>query len=265
MAKTPLLNLVISDTHCGSDVGLLPPLVELEDGQHIGHGKNKKQKWLWESWSDMQERALQVIGKEPFVLTFNGDLIEGIHHRSEEVVAAKIMEHITIAKEAMGGLVKRAAKVYIVRGTECHVRDLETVFAQAFDLDKAKDIQQYKIHGCLVDARHHMSTTSRLHLEATALSVEMANLRSNLTRVGHPLPRVFIRGHRHVMGDYSDGESMILVPGAWQCLTRHGHKVVPGSMPRPSAYLLDWRGSPVGGLPATHRFVYNPPYDTYHG
>lgn len=261
----PLLNLIISDTHCGSDCGLLPPLVELTDGQTIGHGTNKKQKWLWESWSDMLERSLAVIGDAPFILTFGGDLIEGIHHRSEEIVAAKIMEHLTIARTAMGELMQKASQVYIVRGTECHVRDLETVFAQEFGVGKAKDIQQYEVNGCLVDARHHMSTTSRLHLEATALSVEMANVRSNILRVGHPMPKVFIRGHRHVTGDYCDGESLIVVPGAWQCLTRHGMKVVPGSMPRPSAFLLDWRNAPAGGLPATHRFTYNPPYETYHG
>lgn len=51
--SSPLLNLVISDTHCGSDCGLLPPHVELEDGTPRGHGTNKRMRWLWESFVDM--------------------------------------------------------------------------------------------------------------------------------------------------------------------------------------------------------------------
>lgn len=261
----PLLNLVISDTHCGSDCGLLPPMVELSEGQTLGHGKNAKQKWMWECWLDMIERALRSIGDTPFVLTLNGDLIEGIHHRSEEVVAAKIMEHLTIARACIGELCAKASRIYFTRGTECHTRDLETVIAQEFGAGKAKDIQQYKIHGCLVDVKHHMPTSSRVHLEAAALSTVMANARSNMVRAGHPVANVFLRGHRHLTGDYCDGESLIAVTGAWQYLTRYGYKVVPDAIPRPSAYLLDWRDLPFGALPATKRFVYNPPYETHHG
>jgi hypothetical protein len=260
---TPLINLVLSDTHCGSDCGLLPPSVELDDGTTIGHGKNKRMRWLWESFVDMQARFHSLCNGDPYILTINGDVIEGIHHRTEEVVAAKIMEHLTIAREALGNLIRGAAKVVITRGTECHVRDLETVFAKEFGVSKALDVQQYTVNGCLVDARHHMPVTGRMHLEASALSISMANTRSNMTRSGHPLPKVFIRGHRHVMGDYCDGESMILVCGAWQHLTRHGNKVVPDSIPRPSAYALDWRGTAKGALPATHRFVYSPPHEVH--
>lgn len=262
--KAPLLNLVISDTHCGSDCGLLPPHVDLDDGSTVGHGKNARMKWLWESFVDMKARFNALRNGEPYVLTINGDVIEGIHHRTEEVVAAKIMEHLTIAKVALGDLIRGAAKVVVTRGTECHTRDLESVLCEYFKVPKALDIQQYAVNGCLVDARHHMPVTGRQHLEASALSICMTNTRSNMTRAGHPLPRVFIRGHRHVMGDYCDGESMILVCGAWQCLTRHGNKVVPDSIPRPSAYVLDWRGTAKGALPATHRFAYNPPHGVHH-
>jgi len=257
----PLLNLVCSDLHCGSDVGLLPETVHLEDGQIIGHGNNRLQKWLWQSWQKGLADMMKIIGKDPFILTMTGDLIEGVHHRSDEVVVMKMMEHLRIAEVALGDTIKKATKTYIIRGTECHVHDFETVFAKNFGLGKAHDFIQYEMNGVLIDARHHMPATGRLHLEASALSIVMANNRSNAIRAGHKPARVFLRGHRHVAGHYSDCESMILVTGAWQGLTRHGKKVVADSISRPSIALLDARKTPIGMLPAVHHIAFNPPHD----
>lgn len=255
----PLLNVVLSDLHCGSDVGLLPDHVELEDGTEIGHGKNPWQKWLWKTWLRAMERITAIVGRDPFILTLTGDLIEGIHHHSDEVVAAKIMEHLTIARAAVGPLVKKADVTHVVRGTECHTRDLESVFAKDFDAGKAHDFIQYRLNGTLIDARHHMPVTGRVHLEASALSILAANNRSNAVRAGHAPARVFLRGHRHVAGHYSDGEVLVCCTGAWQGLTRHGRKVVADSIPRPSIAVLDARKCEHGALPAIHHIVFNPP------
>ena len=257
--KKPEIVLVLSDLHCGSDVGLLPEEVYLEDGQKIGYGKNKWQAWLWKSFQETQQLLLSKIGNDPFILVCNGDALEGIHHRSDEVVAAKIMEHLTIVKACLEPLVKKAHTSYFVRGTECHVRDLETVVAKEFGAGKAHDFIQFEVNGVLIDARHHISCTSRLHLESTALGVMAANNRSNAIRAGHRPARVFLRGHRHIPGTYSDGEILAAVTGAFQGLTRHGAKVVADSIPRPSMLLLDWRGLPKGHLPSVTHTVCNPP------
>ena len=255
-----MLNLVISDTHCGSDCGLTPAQVKLERGRSISCKGDKYLEWMWDSFLDMQKRFHALRKNEPYVLTINGDIIEGIHHRSDEVVAAKFSEHLEIAKEALGPLVKGAQKVYVTIGTQCHTQDFEKVFVKEMGIkQEARHIQSYYVHGCLVEAIHHMPVTSRKHLEASALSIIMANRISNLVRAKHAIPRVFIRGHRHITGDYCDGDGMILCCGPWQGLTRHGHKVVPDSISRPSAYVLDWRGRASGDLPTRHQFVYNPP------
>jgi len=258
--KQPLLNLVISDPHCGSDVGLMPPEAIMENGTGRTHGQNRKLQWIWDTYVKASTQAMDVIGKDPFILTFNGDLIEGIHHRSDEVVAAKIIEHVNIAVGCFEPLVKKAHTTLLTKGTECHVRDMETVFMRELNIPgKAKDVQQYRVNDCMVDARHHMPATSRLHLEASGMGVVMANCRSNMLRAGHQVPKVFLRAHRHCGGDYCDGESMILVTPPWQMLTRHAHKVVTDAIPRVGMYLLDWRNVPKGALPATHRFFYAPP------
>lgn len=263
--KEPLLNLFISDPHCGSDVGLMPPEVILENGSGRSHSNNKKLQWIWKSFLESTKQALEVIDGDAFILTLNGDLIEGIHHRSDEVVAAKIIEHVNIAVECFRPLVEEAHSVKVTKGTECHVRDMETVFMRELGIPgKAKDVQQYSINGCLVDVRHHMPATSRLHLESGGLGVAMANCRSNILRAGHAMPKVFARAHRHCGGDYCDGESMILVTPPFQMLTRHAHKVVTDAIPRVGMYLLDWRNTPKGALPATHRFFFSPPQSILH-
>lgn len=262
MKRQPLLNLVISDTHCGSDVGLTPKHVRLEKGRILSCTGDPYLEWLDSSFTDMQNRFHALRDGAPYILTINGDVIEGIHHRSEEVVAAKFVEHLEIAKAALGPLISQAAATYVTIGTECHTRDFEKVFVKEMKIKQpARHIQHYEVHGCLVEAVHHMPVTSRKHLEASALSIIMANRISNLVRARHSVPRVFIRGHRHITGDYCDGENVILCCGPWQGLTRHGHKVVPDSISRPSAYVLDWRGRDRGDLPARHQFVYTPPED----
>lgn len=255
----PKLVVAISDLHCGSDVGLLPERVELSDGQALGHGKNAWQKWLWGAWLDGMKWVKALTGNDPFVLVLTGDLIEGFHHRTDEIVAQKAIEHLTIAEASVGGLIKQAAKTYVVRGTECHTHDWESLFARNFGLGKAHDFIQFDLNGVLVDARHHMPVTGRLHLEASALSIVAANARSNAIRAHHDPARIFLRGHRHLHGIYSDGESLIACTGAWQGLTRHGKKVVTEAVCRPSIIAFDARKTPSGELPSIHQRAFNPP------
>lgn len=255
----PQVVVVVSDLHAGSDCGILPPSVELTDGQIIGYGKNPWQKWLWAKWLEMQDEVKEICGGDDYILVCNGDLVEGIHHRSDEVVQAKIMEHLVIANHCMQPLASGAAKIYMTRGTECHVRDLETVLAKEWGAGKAHDAIQFRVNGLLYDVRHHMPTTSRLHLEQNAYSVTVANNRSNAARNGHEPARIFLRGHRHVHGLSSDGHTMMAVTGPWQALTRFGSKVVPDAVPRPSVIVFDHRNQNEGMLPVVHQLVYSPP------
>lgn len=91
------------------------------------------------------------------------------------------------------------------------------------------------------------------------MSILMGNARINCIRAGHEVPQVFLRAHRHCGGVFSDGGGMFGVTGAWQLLTRHGFKVVPDSIPRPSILILDWRGKKSGELPTPHHIFFNPP------
>jgi hypothetical protein len=250
--------LVVSDLHCGSAVGLWPEGCEVSYGNKISLGNNLHQRWLWKCWNDMQKKAIAHFGKDPFVLIVNGDCIEGRHHGTQEVVAAKMRDHSEAAIECLKPLAKAAAKSYFVAGTECHTGDWEEYIAQECGGEYMGDRALIEINGTLCDVAHHMPTSARAYLEAGAMSITMGNARLNYARSGHRLPRVFLRGHRHCGGYYSDAHALFLVTGAWQMLTRYGHKVVGDSLCRPSVGILDWRNLPTNSLPAVKLLTYDP-------
>lgn len=259
--KTQLM-AVVSDIHCGSDVGLAPPQTKSAKGNVIGFGDNLLQAWLWDRWLEMVKQVKAIIGKDQAALMVNGDATEGSHHHnSPDLVVSDILVHTEMAAECLRPLVKLCHKTYVTLGTECHTLNMEHELARRLKAvsGRARDKWLINVNGCLVDAAHHMTTTGRSYLEASAMSILMGNARLNYLRAGHPVPSVYLRAHRHCGGHYSDNDGLFAVTGAWQHLTRHGHKVVTDSLPRPSVLILDWRGKPHGSLPATHSIVFNPP------
>jgi len=259
--QRPRLLVVVSDLHCGSTVGLMPPDSENMAGNTINFGKNHHQAWLWEKWTAAQKTVAEIAGDDPLVLLVNGDATEGIHHRSPEVVASLIENHCAMAATALRPFSQRAVETLVVKGTECHTHDIESYLARLLGAREglAREKWLFRMNGCLIDATHHIGVTSRAYLEATAMSVAMGNARLNSVRAGHEPASVFLRAHRHCGGWFSDGASMLCITGGWQFLTRHGAKVVPDAIPRPSVIVLDWRGKPERALPQVHNLHFNPP------
>jgi hypothetical protein len=261
--ETKLL-VIVSDLHCGSVVGLAPPDFKTHTGNVVGFGDNVHQAWLWDRWQTLVKAAGDIAAGDPMTLLINGDATEGVHHRNEaELVAAKIETHIQMTQACLKPLLAFCRQRLVVAGTECHTRDMETLLADRIGAigGKAKDKWLFEINGCLVDAAHHMTTTGRAYLEASAMSILMGNARLNYLRTGHRVPQVFCRAHRHCGGHFSDGQGLFAVTGAFQMLTRHGYKVVTDSIPRPTILVLDWRTKKHGELPIVHELIANPPQD----
>lgn len=263
--KTELL-VVVSDLHCGSVVGLAPPETKTEHGNVIGFGDNIHQSWLWENWVSGISQVKKIIGKSKAALLVNGDATEGVHHRNEsEITAALIDTHCNQAAECLMPLTAMCKTTFVTAGTECHTKGMETKLADKLGAvdRKAKDEWLLEINGCLIDAKHHMTTSGRAYLEASAMSILMGNARLNRIRAGHRVPQVFLRAHRHCGGYFSDGQGLFGVTGAFQFLTRHGFKVVPDSVPRPTMLVLDWRGKQTGALPQVHEIGFPQPQSSF--
>ena len=254
----PIGAVIVSDLHVGGTTALWPPDGELTSGNIVGFGNNVAQKWLWKCWQDTIKTASAHFGDDPFVLILNGDLMDGDHHRNKELTAVIEADHATAAVKCLEPLVALAQKTYVVRGTECHTRDFERMIADMLGAEYSGDKLLIKIHGTLIDAAHHMPTTGRAYLEASALSILLGNARLNYARVDHQLPKVFLRAHRHVGGVYTDGSAAIVATGAYQLLTRWATKVVGESICRPAFAILDWRNRPQNSIPAITLPTYDP-------
>ena len=251
----------MSDLHCGSDVGLMHPEARIGQGNEISFGENYAQKWLWNCWLGAIKQVSKIAGEDKFVLLCNGDLIEGIHHGSADVIAADMANHIEIAIECVRPLSSMAKHLLVTLGTECHTKGFEHDLAYSLGAEggRAKNKWHFSINGVQCDATHHLGATSRSYLEASLLSISLGNARLQAYRAGHIPSRVFLRAHRHAGGWYSDGDCLIAVTGGFQMLTRHGFKCVPDAIPRPSVMVLDWRDKPDGALPSVHNIQFSPP------
>lgn len=254
----------LSDIHAGSTVALMPPEVMLAEETTVR--QNRLQAWFWERWLDLQVWLDHELRGAPFALILNGDLIEGDHHRTDQIVSKNLGDHLNIAEAVLAPIASRAAKVFVTRGTECHVGDTEASLAKRFAAEKDAETGRQVFDRLTLDlcgvrtvVRHHVSTSSRPWLEQNGLGLELAAEQLNAARNGEPIPRILAVGHRHTPGDVQTTEGLCFATPAWQALTRHGHKVVGAARCKPGAYLLDWRNVPDGQMPIVRRRIYEAP------
>lgn len=253
--------MLLSDLHVGSTVGLWPKDFVSNEGNPIG--QNRFQEWLWECWEDMLCWAQRTIGDDKFDLVVNGDLVDGIHHKTLQVMTPDPGDQTTAVKQVLGFLAETCNNLHIIKGTEVHTRNDEVRIGYALggtqnpeNAQHAWDTLDLTAHGCLYNFAHHISVTSRTYLEAGAHSIALGNLTHSRARCGKPVPKVMCRGHRHRHGIWEDGNQTSVITGAWQGLTRFGYKVVPDAVPQPSAVIFDHRGLEEGDSPLIHRRVY---------
>lgn len=255
------LILQLSDLHVGSVVGLWPENFTANEGFTIG--QTVFQKWLWQCWGDMTEWAAKIIDDEPFDLVLNGDLVEGIHHKTTQVMSADVGDQSTAVLQVLDWLCSKAANVHLVKGTECHTRNDEIRLGKVLGGSRdtttgqhAWDVLDLEMNGTLFNFAHHIPATTKSYLEAAAHSSALGALTHCRARTGKRVPMVMARAHRHRHGVWNDGNQISAICGAWQGLTRHGFKVVPDAVPQPSAIIYDTRNTEKGDLPLVHQRVY---------
>ena len=106
MKTTNRLILVLSDLHVGSTVGLWPADFVSNEGNPIG--QNHFQKWLWKCWVDMNEWVAKVTDGQPYDIVINGDIVDGIHHKTLQVMTPDLGDQVTAVKQILGELMDRS-------------------------------------------------------------------------------------------------------------------------------------------------------------
>ena len=192
--------VVISDLHCGHQVGLTPP-----PWWHdcvYAEGRNAKiakiQRELWNFYADSID-SLQPIDR----LIVNGDAIDGKGARSgsSEQVAADRNEQCKMAAHAID--YANAEKAGIIYGTPYHTgteEDFEWLVAQICDTPIAfVSGQEFPIiNGVQFDFKHKVGSSGIPHGRFTALArAQMWNKIWHAEHKLQPDARFLIRSHVH--------------------------------------------------------------------
>jgi hypothetical protein len=269
MSKGIRLLVVLSDLHAGSTLSLCPPDFATLEGNTVQ--PNAVQRWLWSCWRNLNDEWLPSviggeIGKDPFALVLNGDLREGIHHGTKQVISPDPADHDAAAVQLLKPLADRAKMTLVTLGTESHTgSSAEHSIARQLGATRppgavgnvwAWDTVNMRVGGVRCVFRHHVSTSARMYLRGSALSIHLGNEQLEAANNGEEIPRVVGWGHRHTWDLYQRHDSLAFTTPAWQVLTRFANKVVASARPQPGAVVLDWRDREDGQLPAVHVKTY---------
>lgn len=248
MAKKsrPVVVAVTSDQHCGGTTAICPPgrLALPDQG---GYFPSKTQyKLLWRGWEKYWWRVDQIRKehKAQLVEVFNGDMVEGDHHHTSQIISRDMNVQERVADKVFGvpkGMLRPKDKVYVVKGTDTHVGDSEEKRAGWFGVDateregEGETFSWYhlrmRIHGLRFDVQHHgarmgrLPWTSQNGLLSTAHQIRMECLDRGEYE---DWPHIALRGHIHQKGDSgptSPYKTRLLVTPSWQAKTGYGFKV----------------------------------------
>lgn len=257
--------VLLSDLHVGATAGLMPPGYVSFEGNTIG--QNDYQKWLWSCWKDCWKWARKVLGKDEWICAINGDVIDGNHHNTREIVSVDEWDHVSASIDCLVDVLADAKSVYLTEGTNVHVQNSEHSIAnimkgRGVNVEKPKGKKgawaelDLIVNGCLVSVDHHVSSSLSSLSESAAFSRTIGDVRNRRSRAGYSVPKVVVRSHRHQYGMYDDGYSKMIILPPWQGNTRFVRRVVPGAIPQCGMVILDWTNTEYAGLPTVHTRIH---------
>lgn len=243
--KTDIDYLVcVSDLHCGSTYGLMPPEFTLADDNVVK--ANPFQRWLWGCWKEFWAWVDVETKGGKLGVAVVGDAIEGVHHGGAELVSLESVDHVRIAVDCLDPHIA-GRKLFVIEGTECHTRRHENAIGDALDAVPYRagvfcwPQLELEVRGCSGILRHHIVTASRPQNESSAFSLQLASDRIEAVRTRRKPLQFLVSAHRHRFGYYGDGDAMAVILPPWQGLTRHGRKVVPHAATVSGGVILDFR------------------------
>lgn len=239
--------IVVSDLHCGCQMGLCPPDgIKVDEGGHYSPNHSQKVVWgwwrqFWDEWVPDVTRGL------PYDLLVNGDMIDNEHHGNKTLITNNISVQRKLAVACMQPEVEKCkakgGRLFVVRGTDAHDggsgQDVEAI-AEMLGAKPEKLTGRFSrwelwrhLDGpnpnCLIHAMHHIGTTGSAQYETSAPNREMVAELVAAARTGKTPPLYAVRSHRHT---YTHtplacewGEARCVVTPAWQAKTPFAYKI----------------------------------------
>ena len=195
----------------------MPGMFVLHDGNPIY--PNPAQDILWKQYLECLQFIKEQRKKSRLIWVENGDVCEGIHHGTTQVISGRVDEHEQIAQDILDFTFRELKfggddLAYMIAGTEEHggngsqsenrvAEDLE-VFTPRFTETADKptrftwDRLLLKVNGVLLDIAHHGGSVGK---RAWTTENGMRNLVKSFylqsLEDGTELPRYWVRSHKH--------------------------------------------------------------------
>lgn len=234
-AKTPSV-AIVSDPHGGSRYGLcIPDRVKLTGGDQGPpyYVPSRGQRALSKLWRQFWWWATKVTGGGPDAVVVNGDILEGVHHRTTTLVSNNLKDQRGVA-EANLRIISPKSRLYIVKGTPAHdSEEGEAIESVAKNLNAVPSASgQFTrgelwlgFGGYLLHASHKISVSTSPVSEATALVTQLVKAAVDGGRWGKRPPDVIARAHVHRcrvvdLPTHTGGGIALTTPG-WQLKTPH--------------------------------------------
>lgn len=240
--------VTISDLHVGSTMGICPPSVQTKDnGTYTG---NEFQQTLYKYWVHFWSEFVPAMtkGAKKRVLVINGDIIDGIHHNTVNILSNSWAVQEQAAIEHLLAIRKlcpvKINEIYVVKGTEVHTgpagesedRIARAIGAVPNEIGDYADYQwRLDVDGVLFQFAHHIGVTSSAAYESSAPMRELVAAMIEASQWGLKLPNVLVRSHRHrfievpIVNDC--GRIRAVITPSWQLRTPHVEKIDRMRMP----------------------------------
>lgn len=222
--------LLLSDTHCGSRVGLTHP--DYWSPEKTPFGKLQRETW---SWFIAVVRSIGPVD----AVAFNGDGIDGSGVRSggtEQITTDRIVQAGMFA-ECLNVL--KPKKIILTRGTAYHTgdaEDFEDLVTKSECLKTATKFLAMEDHafftfgGVTFSMKHHIGTSGIPHGRATALLREGVWNAMLAEIEQEPRADVLVRSHAHYFMHVDDGNRLgFILPALQSRGTKYGLRRCSGA------------------------------------
>jgi len=242
MLERNVINIALSDTHCGSDRAVFPPKISLpplmadEKERLLTYSNNQKK--LYEHLMYCAHYIRDNFAGHKKVITHNGDAIEGIHHHTIQLSAPMVDDHVLIHEAIMGDFLHESGfsvmngdELHYVSGTETHTGYTEQRIKKHFEYYGATFHDELKLtqHGRKIGYVHQWAGAGNGQNEGNGLTNALKALYYNSLKEGREMYDLIISSHYHkaIMASYSQNWETYyaMITPSFQMKTRHGHKV----------------------------------------
>jgi len=240
--------IAVSDMHVGSTSGLIGErVIVVEQGEYK---PNKYQKTLRKYWKHFWTEYVPEItaNAEKRIVVFNGDVVDGVHHKSVNIISNSLQVQERAAIEIIDEIdticqVKIDEK-YLVKGTEAHTGaygecEERIGAATGCQVNEVGEHGSYQwwldVDGMIFQFAHHIGTTSSAAYETSAPMRELVASLVEAAQWKQPLPDIVVRSHRHRFVEVPlpslEGRIRCVITPAWQLRTPFTERIDRMRMP----------------------------------